>query len=405
MIIDIDEIDLELLRKIEQNNPLNLANERIMVFDSTNEKIYSSDTNGILMISRDLILEVRDKEMIRFNQGSYEICGLFYKSKGSQIIVFTGAIDIFGKRKIKMLRNILILVFTVSLVFIVFAGRLLANRALNPIEKIIQQVDEISISNLDARVNEGNGKDEIAKLAITFNNMLNRLEKAFKIQKTFIANASHELRNPLTVLTGQMEVALMSDRTKKEYHKSLQSAYEDAVNINHLANNLLLLAQTSLESTSPSFERVRIDDILWQATNEMKNRHPKFQISTNFSDSIIDDDTLTVSGNDLLLKVAFLNILENAYKYSENPVVSILVDLRTDYVVIEFKDNGIGIPEKDIDLIFNPFYRSGNSFHIKGHGIGLTLVQNIFVLHHGYVTVSSLVNAGTTFTMHLPLLR
>lgn len=405
MLIDIDEIDLEVLRKIEQNNPLNLANEKILIYDSSDKKIYSSDIDSSLVISRNLIRKVRNEEEIRFNQGDFEVCGLLYVSKGNRIVVFTAATDIFGIRKIRMLRNILILVYITSLIFIFLIGRLLANRALNPIERIINQVDEISISNLDARVNEGNGKDEIAKLAITFNNMLKRLETSFRIQKTFIANASHELRNPLTVLTGQMEVVLMSDRSKKEYHKTLQSVYEDAVNINHLANNLLLLAQTSAESTSHSFDRVRIDDTLWQAANEMKNRHPDFLIKTNFSDTIVDDDNLTVYGNEFLIKTAFLNILENAYKYSIHPAINILVDLKIDFIVIEFKDNGIGILEDEINMIFNPFYRTKNALNKKGHGIGLTLVENISQLHHGFVTVSSEINIGTTFSMHLPLYK
>lgn len=403
MVVDIDEIDLNLLKKIEENNPLNLANERIMIFNSSDSLIFTNGAETNLIISNKLLQKVRLDKEISFRQGPYEINGLLYKSKGSEIVVFTGATDIFGRKKIGLLLNILIFTFFISLVFIFLIGRYLANRALNPIGKMISRVDEISISNLDARINEGNGKDEIARLAITFNNMMNRLETAFKIQKTFIANASHELRNPLNVLTGQMEVVLMTDRSKKEYFDTLKSVYEDAVGINHLANSLLLLAQTSLESTTQqNFTIVRIDDILWQAAYELKNIHPDFQIRTNFSDSVVDDDSMTVFGNEILLKTAFINLLQNSYKYSDKHEIEILVDFKSKFVVIEFRDYGIGIPDNEINLIFNPFFRSSNAFHRKGHGIGLTLVDNITKLHKGFITVNSKVGSGTIFTVYLP---
>jgi signal transduction histidine kinase len=404
MLIDIDEIDIEVLRKIEQNNPLNLANEKIVIYNFKNEKLFSSDTDNTLIISTALIDEVKDKKDIRFNQGPFEISGILYSSRGDRIILFTAATDIFGIKKLSMLRNILVLVFIISLIFIILAGRIFANRALYPIKKIISQVDEISISNLNARVYEGNGKDEIAKLAITFNNMLHRLESSIRIQRTFVANASHELRNPLAAITGQMEVLLMSNRRKNEYLITLKSLYEDMININHLANNLLWLAQTSLDSTSHSFSDVRIDDTLWKATNDMTERFPDYQIYINFSDTISGEENLLVKGNDLLIKMAFLNLLENAYKYSENHMVNILVDVKIDYVVIEFSDNGIGIPEDEIKMIFDPFYRSRNAYVNKGHGIGLTLVENIAHLHQGYITVNSTINEGSTFSLYLPLL-
>jgi signal transduction histidine kinase len=404
MLVDIEEIDLTILSKIEENNPLNLYNEKIHLYDIKDREIFTNDLDTTLNISSRLIKKVRAERQVNFRQGDYEVCGVLYSSKGVKLVVFTGAMDTLGKRKLTMLGNILLVTFFFSLVFIFLMGRILADRALRPIGKLIKSVDEISISNLDARVSEGNGKDEIARLAITFNNMLKRLETSFKIQKTFIANASHELRNPLTVLTGQMEVVLMSSRTKSEYYNTLKSAYEDAISINQLANSLLLLAQTSLESTSEKFEKIRIDDILWQSTHEMMNKYPDFQITTNFSENIIDDDHLTISGNEILLKAAIMNLLENSYKYSEKPEVQILVDLNTDTLILTFRDNGIGIPEKEIGMIFNPFFRSSNSIHKKGHGLGLALVQNIAHMHHGYITVASALNKGTTFALHLPWL-
>jgi signal transduction histidine kinase len=403
MLIDIDEINIDVLRKIEQNNPLNLANERIVIYNYVDEELYSNDPENILGISKELIREVRFKGELRVDKDPYEISGQLYSGRDVGIVVFTGATDIFGMRKLKMLRNILLLVFIISLIFVFVAGRSFANRALNPIEKIISQVDDISISNLDSRVEEGNGKDEIAKLAITFNNMLERLESSFRMQKTFIANASHELRNPLAAITGQLEVMLMGDRSKKEYQDTIRSVLEDTIGLNSLANNLLLLAQTDPETTSHTFQKVRVDDILLQSTNEVIRRYPGFHINIKFSEAIEDEENLTVWGNDMLMKTAFINLLENSYKYSSDHSAYISVDLETNQIVIKFRDIGTGIPAEEIKQIFNPFYRAANMSNTKGHGIGLTLVENIARLHHANITVKSEVDKGSEFLIYLPL--
>lgn len=403
MLIDIEEIDVELLRKIEQNNPLNLSNEKVIIYDDWNRQLFVNFADTSISITTYFMNQVRARGEWRYVQHPYEIYGLQYSGPRGRIFVFVAATDIFGRKKLTMLGNILLLVFVVSMAFVFIAGRFFANQALNPIEGIIARVDEIGISNLDARVEEGNGKDEIAKLAITFNNMLHRLDSSFRIQKTFIANASHELRNPLTAITGQLEVMLMTSRSAEEYRNTLKSVHEDIVSINQMANNLLLLAQTSLDSASHNFVRIRIDDILWHTVNEMKVKHPDYQVNINFSANIDDEENLTIMGNEQLMRIVFINLLENAYKYSDKKKVSILVDQQSDQISIGFTDEGYGIAGNEISLIFNPFYRSKQVVHRKGHGIGLSLVENIVTLHQGYVTVNSVVNKGSTFTIHLPV--
>ena len=132
--------------------------------------------------------------------------------------------------------------------------------------------------------------------------MLSRLEKAFRVQKSFIANASHEFRTPLTVITGQLEVVLMKARSNEEYKNTLLSVLDEIKDLNLLSNKLLLLAQTSAKQNNLNFSPVRIDDVLWKAQREILNRNEKITIEINFGEGIDDDSKLTVSGNELLLK-------------------------------------------------------------------------------------------------------
>jgi signal transduction histidine kinase len=402
MIVDIDEIDLNVLQKIEQNNPLNLANEKIVVFDESRRILFTSDPQRILQIGKDDLEKVTKAEEFHFSQGGYEISGLIYSSRGTRLVVFTAAQDIFGLRKLGMLRNILILVFGITLLVVFFAGRWFAKRALSPIESIISKVDAISISNLNERLGEGNGKDEIAQLAKTFNKMLERLESSFRIQKTFITNASHELRNPLSAISGQLEVVLMAPRSVTDYKKALNSLYNDSLRLNQMANSLLLLAQTSLDGSSHTFVRLRIDDILLEATNEMNRRYKDFQFSITIKESL-EDEHLIVQGNELLLKTAFYNLLENGYKYTEDHKVKVeILDIGKNISVI-VTDKGIGIPNHELELITNPFFRAQNAQVMKGQGLGLTIVENIIQLHRGTLSIKSSLNKGSVFTVTLPV--
>ncbi len=318
-------------------------------------------------------------------------------------MVFAAATDIYGFGKLKRLRIILVIVFIISLIIVFFLGRFFASRALNPISDIMSQVDAIGVSNLDARVLEGNGKDELARLGQTFNNMLERIEIAFKTQKNFIANASHELRTPLTVITGQLEVILMNARKNEEYRKTIISVLEDIKNLNQISNRLLLLAQASSEFPEADFTLVRIDDVLWQARKEIMKRHDNYRVHVNFSDSIDDERTLTVKGNELLLKTALSNLMDNACKYSENHTSEVYIHNENSQVVMNFSDKGRGIPEEEMPMIFQPFYRASNAVDVKGHGIGLSLVEKIMVLHKGQISVESEIMNGTDFILFLPV--
>jgi signal transduction histidine kinase len=268
----------------------------------------------------------------------------------------------------------------------------------------MSEVGEISVFNLNARISEGNGKDELAQLARKFNKMLERIESAFKTQKEFISNASHELRTPLTVITGHLEVILIKARKNEEYRKTIISVLGNIKNLNHISNRLLQLAQASSEYSEVEFNTIRIDEILWQARADLIKANADFNVNIRFSELIDDELKLQVSGNEQLLITAMVNLIDNGCKYSPDHTCDINVNNESTQVIISFADNGIGIPAEDIEMIFQPFYRGKNVSGQKGHGIGLSLVEKIILLHKGKINVSSELNKGSTFAVYLPLI-
>ena len=265
LLIDIDEVDSTVLQKIERDNPLSLPKEKITVYDFRNRVLFTTDHSHIFKISPIILADIRLNTEVRFRQGEYEMFGILYTSRQEQFVVVSGAIDIYGLKKLNNLRDILLTGFGICIIITFIAGSIYSRRALLPISDVIHHVNNISASSMDLRVNEGNKKDEIARLAGTFNNMLDRLESAFTAQKNFIANASHELRNPLTAISGQLEVLLLQNRSADYYKKNIVSVLDDVKKLNLMADRLLLLMQASAESSKAAFNAIRIDEILWAA--------------------------------------------------------------------------------------------------------------------------------------------
>jgi len=288
----------------------------------------------------------------------------------------------------------------ITIVLIVIIALFFSKQALNPISGMVSQIDNISISNLNLRVNEGNGTDEIAQLAIKFNKMLERLDAAFEMQRSFVSNASHELRTPLTALTGQLEVALM--KHDADPWIVLKNLLNDIKQLNKLSNGLLDLAQAHLDISEIKIETLRIDEVIGNARAELLKRNKDYKINMDFKHFPDEENWLKVNANEQLLKSAFLNIIENACKYSPGKTAEIELVFNPSDAIITISDKGIGIAESDLDKIFEPFYRSGNAKNYVGHGIGLTLTKKIVELHKGSISIRSRLNEGTNIMVSLP---
>ncbi len=401
LLIEVEEIDVDLLKKIEADNPVSLPGEKIIILNYINEILYSSDEAAVINITQHMANQVRLSGRTRFRQDRYEVLGLLYTERYDRFVVFAAATDIDGFTKLRNLRIILLFVCLISFVIFTVTGWLFAGKALDPISGVVSQVEEITFASLNLRVDEGNGTDEIARLARTFNNMLERLETAAKAQKDFISNASHELRTPLTSVNGQMEVLLMKERTNEEYKKAVSSVLDDIRNLIDLSNRLLLLAQTSAGKQTIVHRPVRIDEILWQVKEEFNKFRKEFLINISLGKGVTDSDLLVVSGDDFLLKTAFSNIIENACKYSGDHSVDVDIEFTDEGLSVIFTDRGIGIPQEDLEHISEPFHR-GSNVGAPGHGIGLSLVFQIIKNHNGSVDIGSVPGQGTTVRLGFP---
>lgn len=402
LLIEVKEIDASLLKIIDRNTLNILHDEKIVIYDYQNKEIYSSIDESNVPVSRDLLNTIRLQKEIQFHYDEKEVMGILYTDKYNRYVVIASAFDKYGVSKLDNLKMILVSGFIFSVIVALFAGWIYSGKALKPMKDVVAQVDRITISNLDLRVNEGNGTDEIAQLSITFNRMLERLESAFEMQRSFVSNASHELRTPLTAITGQIEVSLMKKRDPGEYKAILQSVLEDIRTLSRLSNNLLDLAKASSDISEIMLRPLRIDELLWQAQSELKKRNPDYNAHIVFDETIDDENKLTFFGNEHLIRSALLNLMDNACKFSDDKSVNICLEVQNMHVKLHFADKGIGIEASEQEQVFHPFYRASNARNINGHGLGLSLTKKIVEIHKGAIGIGSALAKGTCVSISFP---
>ncbi len=401
ILIEFREVHPDLLRRMEKDNPASLPNQFILVFDEHGRELYRSDSVSVISVDAGFLARLEEGRDVRMEYREYEILGFLFSENGEHYKVVAAAVDLYGYDALRNLRNILIVVFFVSLIVVSATGWFYAGRILRPVSRIVNEVDRITEVSLNRRLDEGDRSDELEKLAQTFNRMLSRLEEAFLSQKNFIANASHELRTPIALIVAEIEATLIRADTKSPHTEVLVSLLESAKGLNALANQLLLLAQTSAESPEKHFSDVRVDEVLWEAKHDIETLHPDYHIHIHFGISL-SDRSLIVRGDEQLIKIVFMNLIDNGCKFSSDKSVKVTLSVTDSIISVDFVNAGAGIPGEDINRIFTPFFRGSNVSKIKGYGIGLSLAKRILQMHHGGVSVESIPGDTTSLRVTLP---
>jgi two-component system, OmpR family, sensor histidine kinase ArlS len=396
------QVNPATLQAIYKNNRETISEVEVAIYDTTFQLLYHDALEiGFVKETRNMIVDIEKNKEVKFYKDKWQVMGILFQNKGERYIVVATAFDQYGYNKLNSLRNTVIGVFICSILLIYLAGRYFSDRALSPVSDIVKKVKSITASNLDLRVDNANGKDEIAELSSTFNEMLDRLESSFEAQKQFVSNISHELRTPISALITELELALGKDRHDREYRSVIAYALSDAQKLAKLTNSLLDFAKANYDSSEISYKQVRVDEILLDGRQQIQKQFKDYVIEIDYESEFDNEEDISIYGNEYLLKVAFSNLMENGCKFSANKSSMVTIGILNDQVVLKFKDHGIGIPSQDIPHIFSPFYRGMNKKYADGNGIGLSLCSKIIDLHKGKISVQSQEGAGTEFTVTL----
>jgi len=280
-------------------------------------------------------------------------------------------------------------------------GNFLANRALRPVEEVTNTARAITSHNLNRRIRIKKGKDEIGRLAETFNEMISRLDRSFKQMRQFSADASHELKTPLTVLKGEIEVALRRERKNDEYRTVLESNLEEINNMTKIVDDLLLLSHADNGEVPLTKSMIDLSHFL----SEIQAQSQLLATAKSIHVSFHKNRSIYALADPLRLKSMMLNLVENGIKYSpEGSRIDIALEEDDGFALITVKDHGIGIPQEALPHVFDRFFRvdKARSRHEGGTGLGLSICKWVAEAHNGSISVKSELGKGSTFAVRLP---
>jgi len=399
----------------EKSNDPKLMNTVVQIFDIKGKNIASSkNIPGIVTIPKDIFDYVLG--------GSYTFDNFNIESPGEKgkvlplraitipvvendnvaYIVQVASSLILAHSALNNLKMRLFFLLPLIVCLTGIAGALLAGLALKPVDSIIRTARQITADNLKLRINIPDTKDEIRRLADTFNDMITRLEESFHLEQQFIQDVSHELKTPLTILKGELEITLKKIRSAQEYESVLNSSLDEINKISRLVENLLILARFDNREMPLETKPVDLNVLLESLLGDIDILAKQKNIKINFS----EQEKIVLEADENQIRQVFLNLLDNAIKYTPQDG-NIVLSLRKEnnFAKIKISDTGISIPENALPYIFDRFYRVDKARSSLGFGLGLSIVKSIVDAHKGRVEVNAKLNQGTTFTVFFPLSR
>ena len=302
-----------------------------------------------------------------------------------------------------VLRRVLYLALPLLIALAGVGGYWLASRNLAPLAGMAEQARRITHSNLETRLDAGTAAEELVALSTSFNELLSRLDQSFDHMRRFVADASHELRTPISIIRGEADVALTHDRSSAEYQQTLATILDESRRLSRLVDDLLNLARADAGRVKLQVEEFYLNDVVAEccrsASTLASARHITLQCQCR--------EDVAFHGDEELIRRMVMNLIDNAIRYTpEGGNVTAALEANDAGLRIRIADTGVGIAPEAAPHVFERFYRSdkARSRSDGGFGLGLAIVKWIAEVHNGAVELESTPGVGSTFTVTLPQL-
>lgn len=398
------------INQLDRNN-VNLYTEDLLQNINPNEDIYikildnkgntvtasskwNVDTTINYPLGRTLKIQQDEKHLVYKNS--------LIESKNKKIfhlIVVKGMEHEY--RFLKLLFIMMAVSNAIGIIVALISGTFVSKRMLKPIDKITKAAQSISVRDLNNRIEVTPSDDELSRLAMTFNEMIGRLQKSFENQSKFVSDASHELRTPISVIQGYINLL---DRWGKEDKEILQESIDTIKNetssMTNLIEKLLFLARGDSGALKLENENFYLNELIDEVIKESKIIAPDYYIINE------KNDCVTICADLRLIKQALRALIDNSIKYTPvKGAIKINSYVELENIAITIEDTGLGISEEELPKLFNRFYRvdEARSKKTGGTGLGLAIVKQIIDVHNGNISIESKLEKGTKVIIKLPL--
>lgn len=342
--------------------------------------------------------EIRERTV---NGELYYILDRHLTQKGLEDLWLRGVVSEHqGEVQMHEISMLSLIILPIILIAAVLGGYFIAKRMLMPIKQITNAAENISRGgDLKKRIELDSGKDELHRLADSFNNMIARLDESFEAERQFTSDVSHELRTPMSVIMAQCEYTLDEERTPQEYERALRLIRRQGRKMTKLINDMLDFVRLERRGTNYQIEKLNLSALVNSVCEDMSLIRER---GISLEHEV--EDEIWVDGNPALLSRLLSNLISNAYRYGKDDGhIKARLKKSQDEVTLSVSDDGIGISREDKEKIFRRFYQADSSRTGSGTGLGLSMVKEIASFHGGSMSVESEPGKGSEFTFHLPV--
>jgi len=337
-----------------------------------------------------------------FDKADYRVSSMsLFEDANNKIFFQVGTKVLTDTHYLRSLLKDLLIAVPLLLLLLFIIASVLLSKSLTPVKVTIEAVENITAHDLSERLSSKDAPLEIKALIDTFNALLSRLEETFERISSFSADASHELKTPLTVIRGEAEIGLRHERSPQEYKEILKHVIQESKTVQETMDQLFLLTKKDTKELSGNFQEVYVDEILSELVQQNSDLAKEHLVKLTLKKLL----PVSLTANETLLKIALNNIIRNAILYSnEGDEIDISLGEEESSYLLKIEDEGSGISSEDLPFVFERFYRvdKARSRQAGGTGLGLAIVKMILDIHHYTIEIHSVLNEGTQVVIHIP---
>lgn len=393
--------DQDVIETIDRQTINALFQEKLLLFDADKKLLYSGlDDTPVLYQSRILQHLAPDRPWIETNEEGFDVVGAYIEFQGRGYYGINKAYDTFGHSKLNYLRKVLIFTFLLYTLIVVAITYFLAGQIAAPITSMARQIAKLDLGSHGQRLPMTGKHREADELINQFNALMDRADSAFAFQRHAVHHISHELRTPIAVMVTSLDRMMRQDdaETLRLMARELR---DDAKALGDIINAMLEIAKTE-SGQAIEMAEVRVDELLIDVVTDLRTIHPGFDLQIEFGNEITDEHSLTVWGNERLLRSVITNLANNCLYHGGEKGSHVRLGNDPEGLTVEFVNPGTPIGTDERPMLFKHFFRGANSSGRKGFGLGLVLVARIAQLHGGSISYHAPQENINVFRLTLP---